>query len=141
MRALETIHSALRPHGLLLDVRPALQYPTVQITRRGAHPDQPERVTSLGRVDDSYRHDTLRMADAAIRQVIEARLFERERAETFTFVYHFDSVETWLAYMAEHWRTGALSSALIARARREQAREQGEIRVLRAVNATRLRRT
>lgn len=139
MHALETIHTALRPQGLLLDVRPAPRHPIVEIARH-AGTDEGKRWTPIGRVDDSYRHQTLAMSDAALLQVIEDGRFKPERAEAFTFIYHFERVETWLAHMAEHWSTAKLADELVAKARQEQARVVGEVRVLRVVNATRLRR-
>lgn len=139
MHALESIHTALRPGGLLLDVRPAPQHPQVEIAR-GSTMGGDTRWTPLGRVDESLRFETLQMADNALQHLIDGGRFIRERAETFIFIYHFDRVETWLAFMSKSWNTGKLSDEVIARASEEQAREPGEIRVLRAINAALLRR-
>lgn len=145
MHALETIHSALRPQGLLLDIRPAPQHPWVHIHRRRTTGDetnqtQDERVMQLGQIDDSYRMRTLAVADAALQTVLDAGRFVRERTQVFTFVYHFDSVESWLAYMAEHWSSAHVSADVIARARNELSAQTDEIRVLRTIQAARLRR-
>jgi hypothetical protein len=94
----------------------------------------------LGQVDDSYRIGTLAIADVALQTVIDAGRWVRERAEMFTFVYHFDSVEAWLAYMDEHWSTAHLSAELIARAREEWSGAADELRILRVIQAARLRR-
>lgn len=139
MHALETIHSALRPQGLLLDVRPAPQHPWVAIKTSDAT-DRSEGVVRLGQIDDSYRIGTLANADTALLTLIDAGHFCQERAETFTVAYHCDSVETWLAYMAEHWSTAQISSELIARAREELSQSTGEVLVLRAIRAARLRK-
>jgi hypothetical protein len=151
VHALETIHGALRPQGLLLDVRPALQHPWVVI-QRGAAANRSVRigeVARLGQMDDSYRIGTLASADASLQTLIDAGRFVQERAETFPFVYHFDSVETWLAYMAQHWSSALISGEVIDQAREELAREHretgvtgetGEVLVLRAIRAVRLRR-
>lgn len=140
MHALETVHSALRPEGLLLDVRPARQHPGVVMARRSAK-QQGVRWLRLGQVDDSYRMGTLAIADEALGQVIDDGRFAPEREQNFLFIYHFDRVETWLAHMTNHWSTATLSGEMIARAKEEQARQAGEIRVLRVINAMRLRRT
>ena len=133
------MHSALRPRGLLLDVRPAPDHPWIAI-KRVAATDGSERLIRLGQVDDSYRMGTLAIADAALQTVIAAGRFAPERAETFTFAYHFEGVEAMLAYMAERWSTAQVSDELIARVRGELAREAGETLALRAIRAERLRR-
>jgi hypothetical protein len=144
VHALETLHTTLRPQGLLLDVRPAPQHPWVEVQRGGAMSRSGcgGRLGGgrLGQVDDSYRIGTLAIADAALQTVIDAGRWVRERAETFTFVYHFDSVEAWLAYMAEHWSTAHLSTELIARAREEWSGAADELRIPRVIQAARLRR-
>lgn len=168
MRALATIHNSLRPHGLLLDVRPAPQHPQLVIqhhqrnqrNQRNQHGDQNSpatayqdrrggegaaeqvaRVVRIGQIDDSYRIGTQVIADAAMQTVIDAGHFVRERAETFTVIYHSENMETLLAYMAEHWSSAHISAHVIAQAREELAREPGEAQVRRAIRAVRLRRT
>jgi hypothetical protein len=133
VHALETIHTALRPHGLLLDVRPAPRHPVVE-ARRG------DAVVPLGHLDDGFRIGTLAVADAALQRLIDAGRFIPEREETFTFVYHCDGVDEWLAYMAEHWSTARVDVDLIARARAALPEGTGELRVLREIRAARLRR-
>jgi hypothetical protein len=122
-------------------VRPAPEHPVVEIMHSSGAVDRRERVVRLGQLDDSYRLGTLATADAALQTLIEAGRFVRECAETFTFLYHFDRVETWLAYMAEHWSTAHISAQLIGLARRELSAETSELRILRAIQAARLRRT
>ena len=139
MRALETVHHSLRPDGFLLDVRPAPQHPWVVIHRGANHVDQTGRIVRVGQMDDSYRMETQAVADAAVQTMIAAGRFVRERAETFTVIYHFESVEAWLTYMADHWSSARISASLIEEARAELAREPGEVRVLRAIRAVRLR--
>jgi hypothetical protein len=140
VHALETLHAALRPQGLLLDVRPGPRHPLVAI-QRGTAVDGGEHLVRVGKMDVSYRIKTLVIADAAVQTLIDAGRFVREQVKTFTFIYHFDSVETWLAYMAEHWSNARISARLIARARDELSAGAGELRILRAVQASRLRRT
>lgn len=127
------MHDALRPAGLLLDIRPAPQHPLVKVVRGG-------QAVSIGQIDDSYRIGTLLSADAALQTLIDAGRFVRERETTFTFIYHFDSVEAWLGYMAEHWHSAGIDDDLVARARDVLSSGGGELRILRAVRAVRLRR-
>src|SRR5215472_4071765 len=112
------MYTALRPQGLLLDVRPGPRHPLVAI-QRGTTVDGSERLVRLGRMDVSYRIETLAIADAAVQTMIDAGRFVREQVKTFTFVYHFDSVQAWLTYAAEHWSRAHISAPLIARAQDE----------------------
>lgn len=140
MHALENIHAALRPRGLLLDVRPAPGHPWIAVHQRGNTGCESERVVRLGQMDDSYRIGTLATADAALHTLVDAGRFVAERAQVFTFVYHFDSVDAWLAYMAEQWTSARISPELIARAEQELSGRTGEVRVLRTMRASRCRR-
>jgi hypothetical protein len=139
VHALETLHTALRPRGLLLDVRPGPRHPLVAI-QRGTGEDGGERLVRLGKMDMSYRIETLAIADAAVRTMIDAGRFVREQVKTFNFIYQFDSVEAWLAYVAEHWSQAGVSAPLIERARDELAAVAGELRISRSIQASRLRR-
>jgi hypothetical protein len=94
----------------------------------------------LGHLDDSFRIGTLVTADAALQTLIDGGQLVRESTETFTFVYHFDSVTSWLTYMAEHWSSADVSDTLIASAQAELAAAPGEVQILRTVHASRLRR-
>jgi len=133
VNAVERMWAALRPGGLLLDIRPATEHPRVEIQRG-------ERVVTIGRIDDSYRIGTLLVADTAVQMVVDAGQFAWERDERFTFVYHLESVDAWLAYMAEHWSSAVIAPDMIVRAREAlPSRAEGELRILRTIRATRLR--
>jgi hypothetical protein len=130
------IHTAIRPGGFLLDICPAQQQPWLEISRT-------EKRHRLGHIDDTYRKGTLAMADAALQTVIDAGLFVREEESTFPFIYHCGDVDTWLAYMAEHWSSANVDAELILRAREllpDVANQGSELRIVRAIHAARLRR-
>ncbi len=134
MNALEKMWTALRPGGLLLDIRPAPQRPEVQIQRG-------ESIATLGQIDDSYRFGTLQVADNAVQTLIDAGRFVRERDVSFTFVYHLESVDAWLEYMSENWNSATISPDLVARARQAlPPGVEGELLIPRIIRATRLRR-
>jgi len=135
VKALENIYTALRPGGLLLDVRPARRHPWVEVQR--AHEN-----LRLGQLDDSYRIGTQVSADAAVKSMIDTGRFQQERRTRFLFVYHFDTVDGWLDYMAADWQSAHISRAMIARARDAfPPGSDGDMRILRWITATRLRRT
>jgi hypothetical protein len=127
------MRSALRPGGLLLDVRPGHEYAWVHVHRRG-------RALRVGQLDVSQRIPKDAVADAALQTAIAAGWFVLEREATFEFVYHFDSVDAWLACMAEQWRNGVIGTDLIARARELLSQKRGELRMPRGMHALLLRR-
>ena len=133
MNALERMWAALRSDGLLLDIRPAPEHPWVQIQRG-------ESMFNIGQIDDSYRIGTLQVADGALQTMIDAGRFARDRDVNFTFVYHLDSVDAWLEYMAEHWSSAIIATDVIARACDAlPPGVEGEVRIPRIIRATRLR--
>ena len=69
VHALESLYAALRPRGVLLDVRPAPTRPVVEVVHSGETAAQ-RWVQQLGRIDDSYRLETLAAADAALDTLI-----------------------------------------------------------------------
>jgi hypothetical protein len=141
VHAFESLYTALRPHGVLLDVRPAPEHPELEIVRGGDAVKRHRKVLRLGQLDFSFRMGALAGADAAAQALLDTGRFVRERAERFIFSYHFDSVDDWLTYMARHWPTVQISAEMVARAREELAAEAGELRILRTIQAARLRRT
>jgi hypothetical protein len=133
VHALERIHSALRPSGFLLDIRPAQQHPWLDV-------GSAENYTRLGCIGDTYRMGTLAVADTALETVIEAGLFEREEEIAFPFIYHCGDLDAWQAYMADHWSSATVDATLIECAREALREDTGDLRITRAIRATRLRR-
>jgi len=139
VHALKTVYSALRPRGLLLDVRPASPRPVVEVVH-GGETAVDRRVEQLGRIDDSYRLETLAAADAAVNILVAGGLLTQERVETFSIYYYFPTVDSLFAYAAEHWRRANVSAALVARARQAVSNTSGELRIKRHLHAARYRR-
>jgi hypothetical protein len=127
------MRAALRPDGLLLDIRPARAHPWVEVRRAGA-------AERLGQIDDSYRIGTLEIADAGLQTLIGVRRFALEQETTFDYIYHCGDVDAWLAFMAERWDSASVSDDLIARARTALAEDEGELRIVRAIHAACYRR-
>lgn len=132
MRALQNIHSALRPGGVLLDIHPEPKSPWLMAQRGG-------QMTSIGQLDETFRIGTVLSARAALQSVIDAGLFVHESEITFVFIYHFASVEAWLDHMAENWASARFPVDMVARAREAIATEGGELRIPREIHAARLR--
>lgn len=132
MRALQNIHSALRPGGVLLDIHPEPKSPWL-VARRGG------QTTLIGQLDETFRIGTVLSARAALQSVVDAGLFVYESDITFVFTYHFASVDAWLGHMAENWASADIPVDMVARAREALATNGGELRIPREIHATRLR--
>jgi hypothetical protein len=132
VRALRTIHSALRPEGTLVDIQPARHDSWVEIQGD----DHLQRVVEL---DESPGYAAQHAAMAALQRVVDEGLFAPEEEVVFSFRYHFDSLDACLQQMDE-WRRVAVSPELLAQVREALAVNPGELRVARSMRAARFRR-
>jgi hypothetical protein len=64
----------------------------------------------------------------------------RERSVGFEVLYHFDSVDQWLAYRVERGTSTEVDPALLTRARDVLAETSGELLIREQMRATRYRR-
>ena len=133
MNALRTLHTALRPQGVLLDIHPEPHHSLVEI-RRG------HQTLSVGQVDQTQDTGEIISARAALHQVIDEGYFVAERELTFDFVRHFDSVDSWLAFRAERKSSGTIAQEVLACSRALLAEAPGELCVRRSIRAARYRR-
>ena len=135
MNALDRMHTALRPGGQLLDLHPDAVHSPVEVDAGGT-------IVLLGHLDDTLHIRDVHSALAARQVVIDAGKFVLEREIRFTFITHFDSVENWLRFMAEHAQKSVIPAELAARARELlPPGTAGEVRIRRQTYAARLRRT
>ena len=129
------MHTALRPNGRLLDLHPDAIHSPVEV-RVG------DVILPLGRLDETLHIQDVRTARAARQVAIDAGLFVLEREIRFTFVTHYDTVESGLTYVAEHPQKAVIPAELVARAQALlPPGTSGELRIPRQIYAARLRRT
>jgi hypothetical protein len=133
VHALENVHRALRPGGLLLDVRPEPGDAVVEVVSAG-------RAARIGVVEESERGDRIRRARAALTRIVRRGWLVRERAVRFRFVSHADTVDDWLAHREEKGATSVLDPALVEQARALLAGGAGPLRLRERATATRYRR-
>jgi hypothetical protein len=127
------MHTALRPGGHLLDLHPEALHSPVEV-RVG------DAIVPLGHLDDTQHIHDVHIGRAARQAAIDAGLFVLERETRFTFVTHFDSVDTWLTYMVEHMQKAVIPAELVARAHEVlPPGTAGEVRIPRQIYAARLR--
>ena len=128
------MHTALRPGGQLLDLHPDAVHSPVEV-------DAGSTIVPLGHLDDTLHIRDVDAALAARQVVIDAGQFVLEREIRFTFITHFDSVESWLRFLAEHAQKSVIPAELAARARvLLPPGSSGEVRIRRQTYAARLRR-
>jgi hypothetical protein len=132
---LKRIHRWLRRGGLLLDLHPEPEQPLVELTLDGI------RNVYLGRIDTTALIGNIHGARAALRSVVEAGWFERERSVVFDFVSHFPGVDEWLQHREKHRSSSVVDQAIIVSARSVlSAVTSGELQVSERVLATRFKR-
>ena len=92
-----------------------------------------------GLLHDPSLIDNIHATTSVLASVIEAGYFVRECEITYDFVYHFDSVDEWLAYMAAFWAAAIIDPDVVARVRSLLQAEGGELRIRQHMYAARLR--
>lgn len=116
-----------------MDLHPEPQHSFVEIRRA-------DETIAVGQVDQTDDIGEITSARAALRQVLAEGLFVVEGEQTFEFVRHYDSVETWLAYREERKSSGTIAEEVLAHSRALLAQAPGEVCVRHAIRAARYRK-
>lgn len=132
MHVLHRVHRWLRPGGLVLDIHPEPEDARVEV-RAG------NRVRFVGPYARAAIYDNIHRARDTLAGLVGEGLFARERSTAFEVLYHFPSVDAWLAYRVERGTSTEVDAALLARARRELADTSGELLIREQMRATRYR--
>ncbi len=125
VHALEQIWHALRPNGLLIDVRPIAARWPMEILASG-------RVLRAGRIDDSPNAADDRAANAAMRASLRRGFYRPVARAAFPFDYVWDSVAELSEYVTANWEGCAiLQPRLLARAHRLErgVHEEKKVRI------------
>ena len=135
MHVLMQIHQWLRPGGVLLDLHPELQQPTVEVAVDGI------RRIHVGQIDTSAVAANIQHADVALQSLVEGGWFSAERSIVFDFVSHFPSVDEWLRHRVQRRSRSVVAPVMINHARELLSREiDGQLLVTERVLATRFKR-
>jgi hypothetical protein len=116
----------------MLDIHPEPEDARVEV-RDG------DRLTFVGPYSRPAIYQNTHAARAALATLVAQGLFALERSVTFEVVYHFDSVDAWLAYRIDRGTTTEVDPALVASAREMLAETAGELLIREQMRATRYR--
>jgi SAM-dependent methyltransferase len=97
VHALEKIHQVLKPGGILLDIHPTNEPAAIAVRLR-------EQIVPAGWVNESDDYVEYEWADEALQRAVSGGQFALERAGTFNFTWHADSMKDLRAYLAEEWK-------------------------------------
>ena len=96
VHALEKIQQLLKTDGILLDIHPTNEPAVITVRLH-------EQFIPAGWVNESDDYVEYEWADEALQHMIDSERFTLERAGTFEFVWHADSMNDLRAYLAEEW--------------------------------------
>jgi hypothetical protein len=119
----------------LLDVHPEPEAASVEINT----PAGPSRRV-IGPFDRPAIYDNIHAGRSALAKLCEAGLFTRERSVRFEVLFHFESVNAWLAHRELRGTTTEVDPALLDRARQALEATPGELLLREQLRATRYRR-
>jgi hypothetical protein len=119
VHALEEIHHLLKPDGNLVDIRPVVEAPLIEVYQGG-------RVL-FAQPNPDYSAEDYRQADNALAQAIQRRFFVLERSRQFDFLVYGSSVAELRDYVAEAnaFEDGPKDEAAAAREAERVARVEG----------------
>jgi hypothetical protein len=97
VHALEKIHDLLSPTGVLVDIHPSAEPPSILVRVAGA-------IHEAGWLRETDEYIEYEQADQALAQVIERGLFRLERRGVFRFTTHAPSLEDLRRHLEEEWQ-------------------------------------
>lgn len=85
VHALEEARRALKPGGVLIDLKPTARNRRVELELAGAR-------LHIGEIDGAKAAEDKRLADAALNHAVDSGRFRREHHERFEYVSDLDTV-------------------------------------------------
>jgi hypothetical protein len=136
VHALEKVHRLLRPGGILIDIHPDGAPPPIDVLIDG-------HATRVGYLQESSGFVEYYQADDALAEIVRRGLFVLERAETFDFFTHVDTIAELSDYLAAEWSGAILPEAVTWRADKllSAPGKQKQVILCEVVRITRLRCT
>jgi hypothetical protein len=109
VHALEKIYRLLKPDGMLIDIHPLPEPPSIE-TRIG------DRTIPAGWLKECNDYIEYEQADEALAQVVAGGLFAVERQGAFAFITHADTIAELREYLADEWQDASIDDITAMRA-------------------------
>jgi len=110
VHALETVHSLIKPGGLLLDIHPGTEKAWLEANVNGKE----YFLDTLEETDDYIEY---KQAGDALAHVIRQGLFSVEENGKFSFIIHAGTIEELRGFLTENWKDAVLSESVDGKAR------------------------
>jgi hypothetical protein len=101
VHALEEVRRVLKPKGKCVDIRPVTCRPALEVFVAG-------KAERAGEIDDAPDEPNRLAADAAVREVLTAGLYEQEAGCSFEYSYFWRTLEQMVDYFEAHWSDYAI---------------------------------
>ena len=110
VHALETVHSLIKPGGLLLDIHPGTKKARVEARVNGKE----YFLDTLEETDDYIEY---KQAGDALAQAIRQGIFSVEENGKFQFITHAETIEELREFLTENWKDAVLNQSVDEKAR------------------------
>ena len=108
VHALEILHHLLKPGGLLIDIHPSSEPPSIYIRHPGG--DIP-----VGRLQESDDFIEYIQANQAMEQAVLRQWFRLEEQGEFTFTIHAGDLEELISFLAAEWKDAIIPADAAAK--------------------------
>jgi hypothetical protein len=135
VHALETVHSLIKPGGLLLDIHPGVEKAWVEVRVNG-------KDYFLDVVEETDDYIEYKQANDALAQAGEKGLFSTEETGKFLFVIHAGSMEEMRGFLTDNWKDAILDESLDGKATEysSKAADSYEVLIREEILITRFKR-
>ncbi len=110
VHALETVHSLIKPGGLLIDIHPGQDKAWVEVRVNG-------KDYFLDVVEETDNYIEYRQANQALAEIVKRGFFNVEEPGKFIFIIHADSMNEMREFLSANWKDAILSDSLDGKAR------------------------
>ena len=109
VHALREACRVLRPGGLLIDLRPIVSHPPVDVLGGG-------QVAPAGRLDDSSDAADAAACERTLRLAVEQRWLQPHETDAFGYSMYWDTLEQMLEYVTANWGEVQVPEDVVVRA-------------------------
>jgi hypothetical protein len=108
VHALELTHGLLKPGGLLIDIHPSGEPPSIEVHASG-------KVQLAGHLQETDDFVEYFQADDALAEVTVRGLFELEHQALFPFAIHASTTQALTDFLANEWSDAVLTAKVSKR--------------------------